>query len=259
MKNCLLAMVILMVVVATGAKADYIDYSHSIWQWDTVSCWLAPESPEPRRNFTASGMYGGNQRWSFVVDGSGMHDGTSAAFDGPYHDNCSTYGRSVWHTRYTDAENNPAGIPGSEAIAWAAWDFADLFELGVMDVWNFNYNVSGTDLTSRGFNEVRIHYRATESDPWTELVGSAGDTHWNDTTSCWDFEKATGEVNYAANTNIDFGGVEAQYVVLTCLSTHGDNTYPGLSEVRFEGTLVPEPLSLGLLAIGGLVTLRRRR
>ncbi|MBN1435820.1 MAG: hypothetical protein JW936_01990 [Sedimentisphaerales bacterium] len=210
----------------------YVDYSHSIWEYDASSCWLAAHSPEPRRDFTASSQYGANQRWCHVVNGSGMHDGVNPNFDGPYHDNCPTEARSVWHTATADPGNdNPAGIGASKG--WAYWDFAEVFELGVMDVWNFNYN-STVNLTGRGFKNTRIHYRASESDPWTELTGTAGTPHWNATESCWVFEKATGSSSYAANTHIDFGGVEARYVVLTCLTDWENTNWPGLSEVHFN-------------------------
>ena len=48
-----------------------------------------------------------------------------------------------------------------------------------------------------------------------------------------------------------------QYVRLYV--TDADNGYAGLAEVSINGTAVPEPTSLGLLSLGSLALLRRRR
>ena len=43
------------------------------------------------------------------------------------------------------------------------------------------------------------------------------------------------------------------------LQNFGDTSYFGLSEIKFEGTAVPEPSSVALLGLGGLGLLIRRR
>ena len=63
---------------------------------------------------------------------------------------------------------------------------------------------------------------------------STDGTTWTALTGVPEFAQATGEPNYAHNTTVDFGGVQAKYVKLTIKSNWADGTkQAGLSEVRF--------------------------
>jgi len=52
---------------------------------------------------------------------------------------------------------------------------------------------------------------------------------------------------------------DVRYVQFNILSNYGDPSHTGLSEVQFHGVPIPEPVTLTLLALGGLALLRRRR
>lgn len=54
---------------------------------------------------------------------------------------------------------------------------------------------------------------------------------------------------------------DVAHVELTINSNHdmANRVYAGFYEVNFEGTLVPEPCTMTLLAAGGLALIRRRR
>jgi len=71
-------------------------------------------------------------------------------------------------------------------------------------------------------------------------------------------------------TNTDFGQVidlssfpaanDVRLVRFDILTNHGgDNSFAGLSKVRFDGSVIPEPASISLLAIAFSGLLRRRR
>ena len=58
---------------------------------------------------------------------------------------------------------------------------------------------------------------------------------------------------------INLGGVTAQYVGVRINSNNGDGSRVGFAEAVIEGGVVPEPGSLALLGLGGLMIARRRR
>jgi hypothetical protein len=103
--------------------------------------------------------------------------------------------------------------------SWIEYAFDRVYKLHEMWVWNSNEGLE--PLIGLGIKEVTIEYSANGTDYIT-----LGPTH--------EFAQATGTVDYAHNTSIDFGGAVAQYVRLTAISNWGDilNQY-GLSEVRF--------------------------
>lgn len=58
---------------------------------------------------------------------------------------------------------------------------------------------------------------------------------------------------------INLGGVTAQYVGVRINSNNGDSSRTGFAEAVLETGVVPEPSSLALLSLGGLLIARRRK
>jgi hypothetical protein len=54
--------------------------------------------------------------------------------------------------------------------------------------------------------------------------------------------------------------VQAQFIALKITAVHGGFNNTSIAELQFDGTLaIPEPSTVSLLALGGLVLLRRLR
>ncbi len=154
-----------------------------------------------------------------------------------------------WHTAWLTIDDGSGAInPGTETGgAWIRYEFDSIYEVGELWVWNSNQATAD----NRGLKDVSIEYSTTggsDSSEWTKL----GD---------FQFARATGAADYAhddynnspsGENEVDFGGVDAKYVVITANSAGGnwggmDGPYYlyGLSEVRFFATSYvaswPEP------------------
>jgi len=114
----------------------------------------------------------------------------------------------MWLTNAADAN-----------AAWIQYEFDKVYKLHEMWVWNYNGQLI---LSGFGLKNVTIQYSTNGAD-YTTL----GTTH--------EFARALGTGNYAHDTVVRFGGVQAQYVRITANSNWGGPMYTqyGLSEVRF--------------------------
>lgn len=106
--------------------------------------------------------------------------------------------------------------PTSESVV-IQYEFDGIYKLHEMIVWN--YNVQFEPILGFGLSDVTIEHSENGTD-WTVL----GDVP---------FAQATARSNYAANTTVDFGGIEARFVRITVNSGYGQMGQFGLSEVRF--------------------------
>ncbi|MHC4464567.1 MAG: sugar-binding protein, partial [Planctomycetota bacterium] len=111
-----------------------------------------------------------------------------------------------------------SGIAGPQPT-WIKYEFDKVYKLHELWVWNSNEFLE--PMVGFGFKDVTIEYSVNGAD-YTTL----GATH--------EFAQAPGTPEYAHNTTVVFGGIEAKYVRLTAHSNWGGllNQY-GLSEVRF--------------------------
>ncbi|MHC4175613.1 MAG: discoidin domain-containing protein, partial [Planctomycetota bacterium] len=102
---------------------------------------------------------------------------------------------------------------------WIQYEFDKVYKMHELWVWNSNEFLE--PMVGFGFKDVTIEYSTNGTD-YTTLGTTA------------EFARAPGTPDYAHNTTVDFGGVEAKYVRLTANSNWGGilNQY-GLSEVRF--------------------------
>ncbi len=195
----------------------------------------------PAGNVTASSEIGApfNRQDDFIVDGSGL--------TGLQHNN--TVEPNMWLSTGTSF----GGIDPDPSMLF---DLGAVYTINSFQVWNYNEVVpgSGINLTNRGVNGVTVNFGATAA------LGStvAGITN---------FAQADGTATYAGEVfdNTDFTPFNARFIQFDIASgvgvgNHGDgNTFYGLSEVQFDGVLVPEPGSAALLGLGAIALLFRRR
>ncbi len=142
---------------------------------------------------------------------------------------------------------------GDVAGAWVAFGFDTSVTIDALTAWNFN----DVSQLSAGIQEFRVLYTTETSSP---LVSRT----WIDAGTST-MARATGSNYYLPNTTIDVAtqlpgldGVELTGIMLEVLSSYGSSQV-GLSEIRFDGEVVPEPATMGLLAVGGIAMLRSRR
>jgi hypothetical protein len=113
--------------------------------------------------------------------------------------------------------------------AWIQYEFDKVYPLHELWVWNHNLLAERT--LGLGAKTVKIEY-STDGTTWTLLDGVP------------EFARAPGQLGYAANTTVSFGGVSAKFVKLTILANWGGTPMTGLSEVRFfciQTVSVPKP------------------
>ena len=142
---------------------------------------------------------------------------------------------------------------GPVNTAWVAFGFETAVTIDRIIAWNFN----DWRLLTAGIQDFRILYT-------TDTTSPLKDRSWIDAgTSTMNI--GTGSDYSLPNTTIDsatqlpgLDGVELTGLRLEVISTHG-LSQAGLSEIHFEGEVVPEPATMGLLAVGGLAMLRSRR
>lgn len=133
-----------------------------------------------------------------------------------------------------------------------AYGFDTAVTIEGLTTWNFN----DKSQLSAGIQEFRILYT-------TDTVLPLASRTWiNAGTGV--MARGTGSNYYLPNT-IDVAtqlpgleGVELTGIMLEVISSYGSNQV-GLSEIRFDGEVVPEPATMGLLAVGGIAMLRSRR
>lgn len=164
---------------------------------------------------TASSTYSGNQDPQRTVNGSGLN------WDTLLHDNHGS-AHTMWHaSNNTDTSSaHPNTTVGSE---WIRYVFDKSYPLGEMWVWNLNQQNN----TNRGLKKVYIEY-TTDGQNWSTLLDGENDY--------FIFDQASGEANLQYTTAINFGGVDANSVVITADIAEGHwggAPYIGLSEVRF--------------------------
>ncbi|AQT68767.1 F5/8 type C domain protein [Anaerohalosphaera lusitana] len=143
------------------------------------------------------------------------------------HDN-NPNGETMWvGTNPFGGSSNPN--PGTELGAeWIKFEFDRIYNLTDMLVWNYNQaNASAgyPALTDRGMAEVYVEY-SVDGVNYTNLFGDG-----NTTT----LKRATSIDGTPPTDQLDFGGVQVKYVVITAASSNPNygGDLIGLSEARF--------------------------
>jgi hypothetical protein len=140
-----------------------------------------------------------------------------------------------------------------DAAPWIAFGFDGPVTIEGLTVWNFN----DVSQLSAGIEDFRILYTTDTTLPLASRMWTLAGTST--------LNRGTGSNYYLPNTSIDIAtelpgldGVALTGLMLEVVTTYGSSQV-GLSEIHFEGTEVPEPATMGLLAVGGLAMLRSRR
>jgi len=133
-------------------------------------------------------------------------------------------------------------LSNAEVAPDITYDLGAVTAIGQMQVWNYN-ETAGGGLTSRGAREVDI-YTSDNNVDFT-LLDSV------------EFNEATGADDEDFSQLIDLN-TTARYIKLDVQTNWGASTYTGLSEVKFFAP-IPEPSSLAVLGLSGLLVARRRR
>jgi len=146
--------------------------------------------------------------------------------------------------------NDPHVTANDGQLAHIVWDLGAVYDVSKFNVWNYNEQTRG--LTTRGANLVGITTSLAAN--LAGLSTSDGSLLGN-----FNFAKATGLNDYTGQLHNN--AFTARYVRFDIYSSHGgDNSFAGLSEIRFDGTLtsVPEPSTLAIFALG-MIGLASRR
>ncbi|MEM7102730.1 MAG: T9SS type A sorting domain-containing protein [Bacteroidota bacterium] len=129
---------------------------------------------------------------------------------------CFTADASIWEDTWASCAQNPNPKAEYGNSHWIMYDLGFARNLSKTWVWNTN----DPNELDRGFNQVKIDY-SMNGNQWT---------YWGEMT----FPQGTGEAVYGGFSGPDMVGLEAQYVLFTAMSNHGDPVCFGLAEVKFN-------------------------
>lgn len=142
---------------------------------------------------------------------------------------------------------DPHIAAGDGLLGHIVFDLGAVYDVSQFHVWNYNEGANSTTL-ARGANAVTV--LVSESNTLTGLAATGpGISTLAGPTALTSASGASGDAgtNYSA-------AFRARYVRFDISSNHGgDDRFVGLSEIRFDGTPVPEPSALllaGLAALG---------
>jgi hypothetical protein len=190
-----------------------------------------------RSGWASSELTDYNRQAFRITDGSGL--GSVGTL---YRTHSNNPHQTMW------LSHNPAGFPALDPNPYVIVDLGAEYLVDSMHIWN--YNESGS--LTRSVKDLDIRSSTT--------LGSGGNPPATDT---FELEQSlvllagTGSGSYEGQRiNFDTAFL-ARYIMLDVNSNFGGDDY-GLSEVQFFA-VVPEPSSLGVIALGALGLLARRR
>jgi hypothetical protein len=180
-----------------------VDEANSISGWDPGIIWRFTIEPFARTLpagsiiATASSSLSANSGPEKTVNRSGLNAS----------DQHDTTGANMW-----------TSATGQQLPVWIQYEFDTVYKLNQMWIWNSNYTAELK--YGLGVKTATIEY-STDGSIWEELADVP------------EFTQAPGTADYEHNTTVDFNGVAAKFVRITCTSSWGGREQCSLSEVRF--------------------------
>lgn len=151
--------------------------------------------------------------------------------------------------------NGPLSGATNGKVGWVSFDFGSVQNLDEVYIWN----VREATAPARRVNTYNIYY----SNSPTVAPASGSSVDYDFSSGGWTQLVGTRSLTAATNgpdaaNGVETLGVSAQYIGLEFITYGGDASRVGLAEVVFTDA-IPEPSSLALLGLGGLLIARRRR
>ncbi len=119
----------------------------------------------------------------------------------------------------TTAANMWMSRVNQEPPVWIQYEFDGVYKLDQMLVWNSNNDLES--IVGLGVKTATIEY-SSDGATWTVLADVP------------EFAQGPGAADYVYDTTVDFKGVAAKFVRITCTSSWGNRGQYSLSEVRFS-------------------------
>ena len=127
---------------------------------------------------------------------------------------------SIWLDTWTSCEMTPNPKAEYGNTHWIQYDFGEVRQLSKTWVWNTN----DPSKLNQGFNTVKVDL-SVDGQEWA---------YWGE----MNFPMAQGAAIYGGFPGPDLLNMEARYVLITVMSTHGDPSCAGIAEIKFN--LMPE-------------------
>ncbi len=205
------------VLVSQGQK-DAAYKPASVLAYGQTYYWRVDEVNKPADNTTFKGDV-----WSFTVEPYGYPvkpvkttASSNQASMGPE----NTINGSGLTGDLHGAEPTTMWMSAGAKPNWIQYEFDKAYRLGELQVWNSNQLIE----TFLGFGAKTV-----------VIETSVDGTTWTPLANVPEFARASGMAGYAANTTVNFGGVEAKFVKLTINANWGGMApQTGLAEVRFS-------------------------
>jgi hypothetical protein len=210
--------------------------------------------------------------YASLANGSGIDKSVDPDDPSTWTMSGSSYGDELmsWYFGGPDNSSNGTYLPNfgtNNKRAWISFDLGTSQPLAMMYLFNNNYQggPSGTDTFNVYTADTpTVALPATPNKQTFSNTGLTPEGDYDFASGGWSMFNTAGVLTApkAGVGTVDLTGTSARYVAIEILTNHGD-TYNGgrvgLDEVAIMAGEIPEPASLALFGLGGLMILRRKR